>query len=63
MGEPDINPISMSSDTRIFQVDSGTTSVTLKGLEQKTRWQVEVFALNDASDSDVDNDGPQGNEG
>ena len=56
LGEPDINPISMSGDTRIFQVDSGTTSVTLKGLEQKTRWQVEVFALNDASDSDVDND-------
>ena len=58
LGEPDINPISMSGDTRIFQVDSGTTMVTLKGLEQKTRWQVEVFALNDASDSDVDNDGP-----
>ena len=57
LGEPDIAPISMIGDTRIFQVDSGTTSVTLKSLEQETRWQVEVFALNDASDMDVNNDG------
>jgi hypothetical protein len=31
--------------------------VTFSGLEQESRWQFEVFALNDASDSDVNNDG------
>ena len=34
-----------------------TTMVTFTGLEQETRWQFEVFALNKASDTDVDNDG------
>ena len=55
LGEPDLVPIGGVGNSEIFQVDADTTMVSFKGLEQKTRWQFEVFALNDASDSDVDN--------
>ena len=56
-GEPDAMPIKVTLQTHIFQVDSGTTMVTFSGLEQETRWQFEVYALNKASDTDVNNDG------
>ncbi len=49
--------ISVSGDANVYQVDHDTTMVTFTGLEQETRWQFEVFALNKASDTDVDNDG------
>ena len=46
-----------AGDSHVFQVDHDTTMVTFTGLEQETRWQFEVFALNKASDMDVDNNG------
>ena len=49
--------VDLSEDSHVFQVDHDTTMVTFTGLEQKTRWQFEVFALNKASDSDVNNNG------
>ena len=42
-------PIKVSKNA-IFQVDGDTTMASFSGLEQETRWQFEVFALNNASD-------------
>ena len=66
LGEYDVMPLKMpaNSDTvpntpqnAVFEVGVDTTMATLAGLAQKTRWQFQVFALNDASDEDVNNDG------
>ena len=55
-GEPAAMPIKVTKQTHIFQVDSVTTMVTFSGLEQETRWQFQVYALNKASDTNVNND-------
>ena len=55
LGDPDVMPIKVSKNS-IFQVDGDTTMATFSGLDQESRWQFEVYALNDASDSDVDDD-------
>ena len=44
LGDPDVMPIKVSKNA-IFQVDGDTTMATFSGLEQETRWQFEVFAL------------------
>ena len=60
LGEPDLSPISVSGTNKVFQVDAGTEMVTFKGLEQETRWQFEVYALNKASDMNPNNDESDG---
>ena len=44
LGDPDVMPIKVSNNA-IFQVDGDTTMAAFSGLEQETRWQFEVFAL------------------
>ena len=61
LGESDVMPLKMPTATpqnAVFEVDADTAMVTLAGLPQKTRWQFEVFALNDASDMDADDASP-----
>lgn len=55
LGEPANMPISISGSTAIVQVDAVTTMAIFSGLAQESRWQFQVYALNDASDEDVDN--------
>ena len=59
LGEPENMPISVSGN-KVFQVDADTTMATFRSLEQETRWQFQVYALNDASDRDPQNDGSEG---
>ena len=59
LGEPENMPISVSGN-KVFQVDADTTMATFSSLEQETRWQFRVYALNDASDRDPQNDGSEG---
>ena len=49
LGEPANMPISVSGND-VFQVDAVTTMATFSGLDQESRWQFQVYALNDASD-------------
>ena len=53
LASPPIMPISISGSTAIVQVDAVTTMATFSGLDQESRWQFEVYALNKASDQDV----------
>ena len=57
LGEPAIMPIIVTGTNHVFQVDGDTMAATFVGLMEKTRWQFEVFALNEASDSDINNNG------
>ena len=59
LGEPENMPISVSGN-KVFQVDADTTMATFSSLEQESRWQFQVYALNDASDRDPQNDGSEG---
>ena len=57
LGESNLMPISVTGQNHVFQVPVDTTMATFTGLAQKTRWRFEVYALNNASDEDVDDDG------
>ena len=56
-GESDPSTISFTADVHvngIYDIPADTRSVTFKGVLAKYRWQFEVFALNGATDLDVD---------
>ena len=50
LGDPATSPVTLS-ENQVIQVAPSSTSVVFKGLEQKTRWQFGVFALNAATDT------------
>ena len=49
LGDPATSPFTLSAN-RVVQVAPDTTSIVFKGLVQKTRWQFQVYALNDATE-------------
>ena len=61
LGEPANMPINVSGN-KVFQVDADTTMATFSGLAQESRWQFQVYALNKASDTDVDDDASPAND-
>ena len=55
LGDPATSPFTLSAN-RVVQVAPDTTSIVFKGLVQKTRWQFQVYALNDATEPAVADD-------